>query len=67
MQFRVLKGVMDVQVRDGRRVLILWPTGNRPQKAFTKAKNKHVTGLKQHYTHEVYPVNKAQAHRGTMR
>lgn len=62
MKLTVLKGVQYVYHRpDGTRVFVYPPKKNRPTRAFTKAKSKHVTGVKQHYTHELRVINKAMA------
>lgn len=54
MKFTVLKG------GEPRRI-VLPPVPNKPQKAFTKTYRRFATAIKDHKTHEVYPVNKATA------
>ena len=45
----------------GLRRVILDPVPNRPQQAFTRSYNRKPTAVKDHKTHVLYPVNKAQA------
>ena len=65
---RVLKGVIDVrQDAAGRTIYVLPPTRNRKFSWVKQGHGTKPTAIKQHYTHTVYAINKAQAHRSTMR